>query len=112
MSDAAGRPKVVEPNGLGPEEKETIIRFDKRGERATVFSEQRGAVSRLLRHPEAEATSIVLADGSTVDSTEALDGGDTVTAFRGTVPIGALKVLKSARDSTRPSAVISDGADK
>lgn len=106
MSDAAGRPKVVEPD-LTPEEKETIIRFDKRGDLATVFSEQRGAVSRLLRHPEAEAAEITLVDGSIVDDADALGPEDTVVAFRGTIPVGALKILKSARESSRPSDVIS-----
>jgi hypothetical protein len=112
MSDASGRPKVVEPDALGPEEKETIIRFGKTDGRAVVFSEQRGPVGRLLRHPEAEADSITLADGSTVEDVEALDGNDTVISYRGTVPVGALKVRLSARDNANPAGVISDGGDK
>ncbi|WP_424004838.1 hypothetical protein ACOZ4I_17380 (plasmid) [Haloarcula salina] len=108
MSNAETQPRVIEPD-LAPEEKETIFRFDKVDDRATVFSEQRGAVSRLLRHPEADADEIMLADGSSVDDVDVLDGDDTVIGYRGTVPIGALKVLKKTRDSTRPSEVISAG---
>ena len=111
MSDTAGRPKVSEPD-VAPEEKETIFRFGKRDERAVVFSEQRGPVGRLLRHPEAEAESIILDDGSTVEDTEELGPNDTVVAYHGTVPIGALKVRLSARDTASAARVISDGGDE
>jgi hypothetical protein len=69
-------------------------------------------VARLLRHPEAEADSITLADGSTVEDAEALGPNDTVVAFRGTVPVGALKVRLSARDNANPARVISDEGDE
>lgn len=112
MSQSVDRPKVVEPEALGAEEKETIIRFGKTDGRAVVFSEQRGPVGRLLRHPEAEADSITLADGSTVEDVEALDGNDTVISYRGTVPVGALKVRLSARDTSAPGPVISDKGEQ
>jgi hypothetical protein len=112
MSDTATRPKVVEPDALGPEEKETIIRFGKTDGRAVVFSEQRGPVARLLRHPEAEARSITLADGSTVEDVEELGESDTVIGYRGTVPVGTLKVRLSARDTAAPGPVISDGGEQ
>jgi hypothetical protein len=111
MSDASGRPRVVEPD-LAPEEKETIIRFGKTDDRATIFSEQRGVVGRLLRHSSAEPDSITLTDGSTVGDTEALDGSDTVIAYRGTVPIGSLKVRRSARGTDAPARIISEDRER
>lgn len=109
MSEAVGvgeDPRVLEPDEP-PEYKETIIKFDKVDDRATVFSEHRGVVSRLLRHTEAEPEAVTLEDGSTTDDAEHLDGTDTVVAYEGTVPVGALKVLKTPRDSARVSYVVS-----
>lgn len=111
MSEQAGRPRVVEPKEP-PECKETIIRFDKVGERATVYSEHRGVVSRLLRHVEAEAEAITLQNGAVVEDDTLLSEDDTVIAYRGTVPIGALKILKTPRDSSRPSGVVTEKGDE
>jgi hypothetical protein len=105
------RPRVVEPD-LAPEEKETIIRFSKRDDRAHIFSEQRGVVGRLLRHPEADVGRVTLADGSRVENPDVLDGTDTVVGIEATVPVGTLKVQETPRKAGGLAAVVSDGGER
>lgn len=104
MSD--NRPAVREPE-LAPEEKETLIRLSKVDERAQVYTEVRGVVGGLLDHPDAELEAATLACGEVVDGRENLDRDDTVVSWKGTVPIGAVKITATPRESTQPGRIVS-----
>lgn len=77
---------VGEDPGLPPEDKETVIAFNKRDTRALVLSWEAPIIKRLLALPHFEIRRLKLLDGKIVYA-------------EGTVPIAALKILAVPRRS-------------
>jgi len=99
---------VAEDPDLIPEEKETNITFDKRDDRARVFTAEAGLMRRLLSHPEFELSHVVPANGTRTEDTEELHAADTqIVGVAGTVPVGCIKLRASARNSSGHANVIS-----
>lgn len=87
---------IVEDNGLSPEEKEVMIRFDKDTQRVTIHSEI-GSVSRAL------ATREDFKQTGARHNEE----GETV-AITGELPLGVLKIQQSERQFGSFSNVVSN----
>lgn len=79
-----------------PQEKETIIRFDKRDEVAYVWTGEAGLMRRLLKHDEFE-----------VDERKSIERDGHITAVHGTLPIGCLKVLGTPRKNPGHAEIVS-----
>jgi hypothetical protein len=115
MSPTERRPRtdlldvVGEDRNLNPEEKETVVRFAKDEDRATVFTAEAGIVRRLLQHPKFIPEEYRPEGGRCVESAEEIDTTeDRVVAVEGTVPTGTLKVRASSRDSSGHASVVSN----
>ena len=89
---------VCENPDLYPEEKETSIWFSRRDERATIHSDERGIVRRLLSHPESEVDPKSIERGN--------DG--EIYSFYGTIPISCLKMLSVPRETGGHASVVSN----
>lgn len=77
---------VGEDPGLPPEDKETVIAFNKRDTRALVLSWEAPIIKRLLALPHFEIRRLRLLDGK-------------VVYVEGTVPVATLKILAIPRRS-------------
>jgi len=97
---------VAEDRRLGPEEKETLLRFVKTEDRVWVYSEERGLMRRLLQHPEfrLESLRVVTEDswGEHIDPDD-FDGG-SITGVDGWLPIGVL----SLKTTSQHAAIVPD----
>jgi hypothetical protein len=95
-----------------PEEKETSIHWDRTSELATVESYDRTIVRHLLQHPDFQP-SILTVQGSSDRVTSRkktpteISEDDTIIGVYGKLPIGALKVMKSARSNNHQNQVVS-----
>jgi hypothetical protein len=100
---------VREAPRLEPAEKETLFRFAKPDTDAVIDTTESGLTRRLLAHPavDVDAVTVLQDGGGVVDvSVEAAADRDVV-GLRGTVPVGALKVLLSERETEGHAEVVS-----
>lgn len=90
---------VGEDSNLTPEEKETSIGFTKRDAVARMFTAEAGTSRRLLAHPAASTTSldVVHTDGARESVSPEEYGSGTITGVLAEVPVGLLKIGRSAR---------------
>jgi len=83
-----------EDSGLGPEEKETTIRWAKDQECVHIGSEMAGIINRLLHHPHFEE-----------ERRRTLEADAVYVA--GTIPLGCLSVATDPRASGSNAEVVS-----
>jgi len=101
---------VREDPDLSPGERETQVRWARDDDRVHVYTESTALLSSLLLHPEFAVEELRVSDedrfGARVRPSE-YQGGE-VTGIGGTLDIGALKILGTARSTKQHSKVISD----
>lgn len=101
---------VAEDRRLGPEEKETLLRFVKAEDRILVYTEERGLMRRLLQHPEfrLESLRVVTEEmwGEYVDPDDFDEG--SITGVEGWVPIGVLSLKTTSRTTSQHAAIVPD----
>lgn len=98
---------VAEDTSLTPIEKETTILFSKIDDCASVYTEEAGLMRRLLRHPHFEIKSLRGTEGRRVAPNDFEDG--SITGVSGTIPIEALLLQTSLRETSQHSAVVPEG---
>lgn len=99
---------VKEDSDLTPAEKETSINFTKTEDRARVFTAEAGLMRRLLQHSEFQVGHVVTESRARVESVAELDATNTaIVGVKGTIPVGALKIQRTARASSGHASVIS-----
>lgn len=101
---------VAEDRKLGPDEKETLLRFAKSEDRVWVYTEERGLMRRLLQHPEFRLESLrVVTEESWVEHVDPDDfNGGSITGVDGWVPIGVLSLKTSSRSTSQHAAIVPD----
>ena len=87
---------VRENSDRYPEEKETIIRFDKSDDVAYVWTGEAGLMRRLIKHDEFEA-----------DERKSIERDGNITAVYGTLPIGCLSVIGTPRKASGHAEIVS-----
>lgn len=97
--------RVQEDSNLRPEEKETVIRFDKSVDSAHIYTEEGGITRRLLRHPHFDLDEWRVDGGKRLGADQY--NGETVTGVGGRVPVGTLKVRASPRSTSWHSRIVS-----
>ncbi|KZX49198.1 hypothetical protein [Haloarcula sp. K1] len=101
---------VAEDRKLGPDEKETLLRFAKSEDRVWVYTEERGLMRRLLQHPEfrLESLRVVTEEscGERVDPDDFSEG--SITGVDGWVPISVLSLKTSSRSTSQHAAIVPD----
>lgn len=102
LADAA-----EEDTSLTPIEKETTILFSKVDDCASVYTEEAGLMRRLLNHPHFELESLRGADGHRIALSDFDEG--PITGVDGTIPIEALLLQRSLRETSQHSAVVPEG---
>jgi hypothetical protein len=100
---------VREDPRLTPQEKETTFRFAKDEDRVAIYTDEAGIGRRLLAHPSAriEGVTVVDEDVRPTVSVGEVNGRDIV-AVRGRLPVGALKVGLTPRETSEHAPVVSD----
>lgn len=101
---------VGEDAQLTPAEKETTIRFAKDQDRARIATAESGLMRRVLAHPESAVVSIDTLDGNVRERGKDIDdysGGDVVGVVA-TIPVGALQVKLSSRQSSQHAKIVTD----
>lgn len=101
---------VSEDSDLTPAEKETSIRFAKDQDLATIFTAEAGLMRRLVAHPETAIESLTVLDAAGVRQTVDPTGYESgqIVGVVVTVPVGALQIKSSSRQSTQHAALVSD----
>lgn len=101
---------IREDPDLIPEEKETIFRWTRDQSRVHTYTESTALMSSLLLHPTFEVVELRVSDDDRFGVRQLPSTYETgfVTGVEGWLDIGTLKILGSARNSERHSAVISD----
>jgi hypothetical protein len=101
---------VEEDPSLSSVEKETTIRFSKDDDTVSIYSEEASIIRRLLHHPYFEVDELLVntdgAKGRRVNPNDFNEG--SITGIDGSLPIGALAVQPSLRDTSKHSEVISE----
>jgi len=101
---------VEEDTSLSSVEKETIIRFSEADDNVSIYSEEASIVRRLIHHPHFEVDSLLVntdgAKGRRFKPTDFNEG--SITGVDGSLPIEALVVQPSLRDTSKHSEVISE----
>lgn len=95
---------------LGAEEKEFTIGCTKKDNKARFQTNIASQVKRALRHSDIEADEISVYnedDGISRMSVEDFDGNGKIVGFRGTLPLGLIKLNSNPRTSRSFAAVIS-----
>lgn len=87
-----GEPVGEDPE-LSPEEKETVLAFNKGADRVVVSSWEAAVVRRLLALPHFELSRVLLRRGKVVFA-------------EGTIPVGALKVLAVPRATASHAEIV------
>lgn len=99
---------VREDPALTPQEKETTIRFAKDEDEATIYTREAGLIRRLVAHPESDVSFFnVLVDGDARTTTESEWNGAAITGVEVRVPVGALQVKSSSRETTDHAPIVS-----
>jgi len=102
---------VEEDTSLSSVEKETTIRFSKADDRASVYTEEAGLMRRLLRHPHFEVDALRVntdgAEGKQVAPNDFEQG--SITGVGGSIPIEALVIQTSLRETSQHSALVPEG---
>lgn len=101
---------VANDRRLGPEEKETLLRFVKTEDRVWVYTEEGGLMRRLLQYPEFRLESLRVVTEESVG--EIVDPDDfseaSITGVDGWVPIGVLSLKKRSRTTSQHAAIVPD----
>ena len=99
----AGDPKLMSV------EKETTFRFSSATNEIRFFTAEPGVGRRLLAHPSASIKSVVVAVGDDRPGVglEEVQEADDVVGVRGVLPIGALGIRASPRESTGHAEIVS-----
>ena len=102
---------VEEDNSLSSVEKETTIHFSKIDNRASLYTEEAGLMRRLLHHPHFEVNSLRVntddARGRYVAPSDFEEG--PITGVDGSIPIEALVLQTSLRETSHHSAIAPEG---
>jgi len=100
---------VREDPDLAPQEKETTLRFTKDEDTVHVYTEEAGIGRRLLAHPSARIDAVTVVDND-VRPTVSVDevNGRDIVAVRGSLPVGALKVRRTSRETDEHAPVVSE----
>lgn len=100
---------VREDPDLAPQEKETTLRFTKDEDTVHVYTEEAGIGRRLLAHPSARIEGVTVVDND-VRPTVSVDevNGRDIVAVRGSLPVGALKVRRTSRETDEHAPVVSE----
>lgn len=102
---------VEEDVSLSSVEKETTIRFSKVDDRASIYTEEAGLMRRLLRHPHFEVDTLRVntddAVGKQVAPSDFEQG--SITGVDGSIPIEALVLQTSLRETSQHSALVPEG---
>ncbi len=102
---------VEEDTSLTSVEKETTITFSKADDQASVYTEEAGLMRRLLRHPHFEVDSLRVntddAVGKPVAPNDFRQG--SITGVDGSIPIEALVLQTSLRETSQHSALVPEG---
>jgi hypothetical protein len=95
---------------LAPEEKETTLRFARDEDVATFYTAEAGLGRRLIAHPETVLHGVVIKDGRArpTKPPEEVEQGEHVVGVRGTIPLGALSVKSSSRETEQHAAIVSE----
>jgi hypothetical protein len=100
---------VREDPDLAPQEKETTLRFAKDENRVAIYTAEAGIGRRLLAHPRARIEGVTVVDNDvrpTVSVGEV--NGRDIVAVRGSLPVGALKVRRTSRETDEHAPVVSE----
>lgn len=93
------------------EEKETALNWNNDCELATVESYNPTIIRHLLQHPDFRPFTITVQSDSVHTSNKKkpsqVDSDDKIIGIDGHLPIGALRVVKSARSSNSQAQVVS-----
>lgn len=100
---------VREDPELTPQEKETTLRFAKDEDRVAIYTAEAGIGRRLLAHPSARIGAVTVVDND-VRPTVSVDevNGRDIVAVRGSLPVGALKVRRTSRETDEHAPVVSE----
>jgi hypothetical protein len=99
---------VEEDASLSSVEKETIIRFSKSDDRASVYTEEAGLMRRLLRHPHVEVDTVRVNTDDAVGRRVAPNDFERgwITGVGGSIPIESLVLQTSLRETSQHSAIV------
>jgi hypothetical protein len=102
---------VEEDTSLTSVEKETIITFSKDDDSASVYTEEAGLMRRLLRHPHFDIGTLRVNTDDSVGRQVAPSDFEkgTITGVDGSIPIEALVVQTSLRETSQHSSVVPEG---
>ncbi len=102
---------VEEDTSLTSVEKETTIRFSKADDSASVYTEEAGLMRRLLRHPHVEVDSLRVNTNDAVAKQVAPSDFEegAITGVDGSIPIEALVLQTSLRETSQHSALVPEG---
>jgi hypothetical protein len=102
---------VEEDSTLSSVEKETTLRFSKADCQASVYTEEGGLMRRLIHHPHVEVDSLRVntdnAVGRRVAPNDFEEG--SITGVDGSIPIEALVLQTSLRETSQHSALVPEG---
>jgi hypothetical protein len=102
---------VEEDTSLTSVEKETTIRFSKSDDCASVYTEEAGLMRRLLRHPHFETDTLRVNTDDAVGKQVAPNDFEkgSITGVDGNIPIEALVLQTSLRETSQHSALVPEG---
>ncbi len=93
---------------LGPQERETTIRFAAADESAVIWSEEPALIRRLIAHPDSTVSSMrVQKDGTATQTTPQEYQDGEIVGVQCDVPLGVLKVQATSRTTGTHADIVS-----